>query len=112
MLHLHYLLSVGLIHRTCLKILLNFAKISTVQTVASFTLEEYEIGQISDRTIIAEKDLPPDEINPVSILKGEKIIKKGFPITEENYSKLQKMSESPLLITVLLPMVNFLYSFW
>lgn len=78
--------------------LLNFAKISTVQTVASFTLEEYEIGQISDRTIIAEKDLPPDEINPVSILKGEKIIKKGFPITEENYSKLQKMAESPLFI--------------
>ncbi|WP_027727782.1 HD family phosphohydrolase [Treponema sp. C6A8] len=77
---------------------LNFVKISTVQTIADFSLSDYEINQISDRTIIAKKDLPPDELDPVSIEKGEKIIKKGFPITEEGYAKLKKMSASPLYI--------------
>ena len=77
---------------------LNFVKISTVQTIADFSLNDYEINQISDRTIIAKKDLPPDEMDPISIEKGEKIIKKGFPITEEGYAKLKKMSASPLYI--------------
>ena len=76
----------------------NFVKISTVQTIANFSLSDFEINQISDRTIIAQKDLPPDEMDPVSIEKGEKIIKKGFPITEEGYAKLKKMSASPLYI--------------
>jgi len=77
---------------------LNFVKISTVQTIANFSLEDFEINQISDRTIIAQKTLPPDEMDPISIEKGEKIIKKGFPITEEGYAKLKKMSSSPLYI--------------
>ena len=76
----------------------NFVKISTVQTIADFSLDDFEINQISDRTIIAQKDLPPDELDPISIEKGEKIIKKGFPITEEGYAKLKKMSASPLYI--------------
>ena len=76
----------------------NFVKISTVQTIANFSLSDFEINQISDRTIIAQKDLPPDEMDPISIEKGEKIIKKGFPITEEGYAKLKKMSASPLYI--------------
>ena len=77
---------------------INFVKISTVQTIADFSLNDFEINQISDRTIISQKDLPPDELDPVSIEKGEKIIKKGFPITEEGYAKLKKMSASPLYI--------------
>jgi len=77
---------------------INFFKISTVQTVASFNLDEYEIGQISDKTIIADKDLFPDEMDPVTIHKGDKIIRKGFPIGEEDYAKLKKMAASPLYI--------------
>ena len=77
---------------------LNFVKISTTQTVANFSLSDFEIGQISDRTIIADRTLPPDSMDPVAILKGEKIIKKGFPITEEGYAKLKKMSASPIYI--------------
>jgi hypothetical protein len=77
---------------------INFVKISTVQTIANFSIDDFEINQISDRTIISQKDLPPDELDPVSIEKGEKIIKKGFPITEEGYAKLKKMSASPLYI--------------
>ena len=34
---------------------LNFVKISTTQTVASFDLDGFEIDQIADRTIIANK---------------------------------------------------------
>lgn len=77
---------------------LNFFKISTAQTIANFVIEDYEVGQISDRTIIAEKDILQDGSNTVFIHKGEKIIKKGFAITEDNYAKLQKMASSPIYI--------------
>ncbi len=77
---------------------LNFLKISTTETIASFNLNDFEIGQIADRTIIADRSLAPDELEPVSVIKGEKIIRKGFPITEEGYAKLKKMSASPLYI--------------
>lgn len=77
---------------------LNFVKISTAQTIANFSLDDFEIGQIADRTIIADRSLAPDNIDPVTVTKGEKIIKKGFPITEEGFAKLRKMSASPLYI--------------
>lgn len=77
---------------------LNFVKISTAQTIANFSLGDFEIGQIADRTIIADRSLPPDNVDPVYVTKGEKIIRKGFPITEEGFSKLRKMSASPLYI--------------
>ena len=77
---------------------LNFLKISTAQTIANFSLSDFEIGQIADRTIIADRTLPPDNLDPVYVTKGEKIIKKGFAITEEGYAKLKKMSASPLYI--------------
>ena len=77
---------------------INFMKITTVQTVANFSISDFEIGHISDRTIIADRSLSPDELDPVGITKGEKIIKKGFPITEESYAKLKKMATSPLYI--------------
>ncbi|MBP5602734.1 MAG: HDIG domain-containing protein [Treponema sp.] len=75
-----------------------FAKITTSETVASFSIDDFEVGQISDRTIIAEKNIAADDANPVTITAGEKIIKKGFEITEESYAKLQKMIASPLYI--------------
>ena len=77
---------------------LNFVKISTAQTIANFSLGDFEIGQIADRTIIADRSLPPDNVDPVYVTKGEKIIRKGFPITEDGFSKLRKMSASPLYI--------------
>ena len=77
---------------------LNFLNIGTTQTVASFDIDGFEIGQIADRTIVANKTLPADENNPVSVKEGEKIIRKGFAITEEGFEKLKKMSESPLYI--------------
>ena len=77
---------------------LNFFNVATSQTIASFTIDDFEIGQIADRTIYADKSIPADEDNPVSIEAGEKIIRKGFPITEENYEKLRKMAESPVYL--------------
>ena len=77
---------------------LSFVKISTSQSIASFSVSDFEIGQIADRTIIADKTLSPDDFDPVSIQKGEKIIKKGFAITEEAYAKLKKMASSPVYI--------------
>lgn len=75
-----------------------FVKISTTNTIASFNINDYEVGQIADVTIKAIKTLPADYDNPIPIEKGEKVIRKGFPITEDGYAKLKKMSESPVYI--------------
>lgn len=79
-------------------ITLCFFKISTTNTIASFNINDYEVGQIADVTIKAIKTLPADYDNPIPIEKGEKVIRKGFPITEDGYAKLKKMSESPVYI--------------
>lgn len=77
---------------------LSFVKISTATTISSFNIDDYEIGQIADTTIVSSKFLPSDLMNPIEIDAGEKIIRKGFPITEEGYAKLKKMSESPVYV--------------
>lgn len=76
----------------------NFFNVAMTQTVFSYRMEDFEIGQIADRTIYAPKTIAADEMNPVFVEEGEKIIRKGFPITEDAYSKLQKMAESPSYI--------------
>ncbi|MGN0730256.1 HDIG domain-containing metalloprotein [Treponema sp.] len=83
-----FLVTVGLV----------FVKISTSSTVSSFNINDYEVGQISDVTIKAAKSLPANYDNPVSVQAGEKVIRKGFPITQEGYEKLRKMSESPVYV--------------
>ena len=75
-----------------------FFDVASRETVATFALSEYQIGQIADRTIVAEKSLPPTEYDPIQVTKDEKIIRKGFPITEENYAKLRKIAEAPTYI--------------
>jgi len=71
----------------------SFFDAATGETLFSFPLAEYQVDQIADRTIIAQKTLLPTELNPFTIVKGEEIIKKGFPITQERYDKLKKMAE-------------------
>ncbi len=93
----------------------------TSQTVFSLSLSEFSINQIADRTIIAESsilpELPegevPERINQqtvegetvnenteaiIGIVEGEEIIKKGFPITEDQYEKLKIMAETPAYV--------------
>ncbi len=77
---------------------ISFAKIATSSTISSFNLNDYEVGQIADITIKASKALPADMLNPISVEKDEKIIRKGFQITEEAYAKLKRLSESPAYI--------------
>ncbi len=77
---------------------LNFLNVATSETIASFKLDDFEIGQIAFKTIYAPKSIPADELNPVYIEEGEKIIRQGFPITEEAYAKLKKMAESPVYL--------------
>ena len=73
--------------------LVAFFNVSRSLTVASFALDEYEIGQVADRTIIADRSLPGTMEYPTVVQKGEKVIKKGFVITEEAYRKLEKKSQ-------------------
>lgn len=71
-----------------------FVRISMTNTIYTYNIDDYEVGQISDITVTAMKSLPADSENPVSIEKGEKVVKKGFPISEEGYAKLKRMSDS------------------
>lgn len=71
---------------------------NTTETFATFSLEKYEVGQIAFEDIVATKALPEDIQYPVAIEKGERIIHKGFPITEDEYFKLQKMAQSPVYV--------------
>ncbi len=75
-------------------VFLSFARICVTNTIANYNLADYEVGQIADMTVIASKSLPADSSNPVSVEKGEKVIKKGFAISEEGYAKLKRMAES------------------
>ncbi|MCQ2610700.1 MAG: HDIG domain-containing protein [Treponema sp.] len=80
-------------------------------TVAAFSLNEYEVGQIADRTIIAEKELPATTDYPIEVKEGEKIIKKGFPISMESYQKLEKMANTKEYIDYRSYVDNMLYLF-
>ena len=71
-----------------------FFGVSRNSTVASFALDEYEVGQIADRTIIADRSLSSTMEYPTAVREGEKVIKKGFAITEEGYRKLEKMANT------------------
>lgn len=90
---------------------LTFLKQTTSQSVEGFNIEDYEVGQVSDRNIYAKQTLAPDGNNPVSVVAGERVIKKGFPITEEAYAKLKKMSVSPLVIDYRAFANNLLFQF-
>lgn len=79
-------------------VVISFMDSASKETVVSFALDEFEIGQISDRTITAEKAIAPTVESPVQIAKDEKVIKKGFPITEEAFEKLEKMAKTPSYI--------------
>lgn len=71
---------------------ITFFNVSRNTTVASFALDEYEIGQVADRTIVADRALPSTMEYPTVVQKGEKVIRKGFVISEEAYRKLEKMA--------------------
>src|SRR5574344_477360 len=65
---------------------ISFVRIATSNTISSYNIDDYEIGQIADRTIYAQKSLPADYSNPISVEKGEKITRKGFAITDDDFA--------------------------
>lgn len=79
---------------------LNYLDVATMQTVSSYHLEDFSVGQVADRTIFAGRSIMADENNKVPITEGEKIISKGFQITEEQYAKLQTLATSPLYFDI------------
>lgn len=56
---------------------------------------EYEVGQISDITVVAKRTIIPVTTDGLVVRAGEKIIRKGFPITEEDYEKLKLIAGEP-----------------
>ncbi len=75
-----------------------FIRISTSNTLTSYKIEDYDVGMIADKNIYAQKTLPADTENPVTVQKGERVMRKGYAITEEEYAKLKKMAQSPSYI--------------
>ena len=71
---------------------------NTTDSLSAYTAEEYEVGQCADKTVIATKSMKATAAYPVEIEEGEKIIKKGFPISEEGLLKLRKLSDVPVTI--------------
>lgn len=76
-------------------VLVSFFVSSSSQTVMAHPAAEFEVGQIADRTIISDVSLPPDAAHPVSVEEGEKIVRKGFPVTEAGLAKLEKLAAAP-----------------
>lgn len=76
-------------------LLISFFNISQSQTVFSISLKNYEVGQIADRTVIADKTITNTPDEEIVIQKGEMIIKRGFPITEDGYKKLTFLATTP-----------------
>lgn len=72
-----------------------FMDVASTETVMAYSLTEYEIGQIADKTIVADKTLPPTADNEITVTKGEKVTRKGFPITADDFAKLRKLAETP-----------------
>lgn len=68
---------------------------NTSDSIVSYSVNDYEVGQIADKTILATKTMSATESYPIALEEGEKIIKKGFPITEEGILKLKKMADAP-----------------
>lgn len=76
-------------------VLISFFVISSTETVMAYSASEFEVGQIADRTIISDVSLPPDAVHPISVEEGEKIVRKGFPVTEVGLAKLEKLAAAP-----------------
>ena len=81
-----------------ISLLIAFLTVSSSETVYSSALSEFELGQISDKTIVADVSLPADGDYPIEVIAGEKIIRKGFPVTEIALAKLNKMAAAPTYI--------------
>lgn len=88
-----------------------FLGVSKKFTVAATYLNEYEIGQIADRDIIADRLLPATPMYPFAVHEGEKVIKKGFPISEDGYHKLEKMANTSEYIDYRMYVNTILYIF-
>lgn len=56
---------------------------------------KYEVGQIAEETVVSSVSAPATQSYKYPITEGEKIIKKGFPISEEAYEKLVYLSKLP-----------------
>lgn len=76
-------------------VLISFFVISSTETVMAYSASEFEVGQIADKTIVSDVSLPPDAAYPFSVEEGEKIVRKGFPVTEIGLSKLEKLAAAP-----------------
>lgn len=75
-----------------------YFRANTTSLITTYSVNEYEVGQIADKNIVATKSMNPTSEYPISLEEGEKIIKKGFPVTEEALIKLKKMADAPASI--------------
>lgn len=90
--------------KSCLLVLLAVFLLASFTSVIDYATRngadkplytEYEVGQVSDITVVAKRTIIPVTTDGLVVRAGEKIIKKGFPITEEAYEKLKIIAGEP-----------------
>ena len=62
----------------CSLIAVSFFDVATSETFFAFSLSEYQVDQISDRTVVAKKSYAPTALNLVEVQKDKEVIKKSF----------------------------------
>ncbi|MBO7135824.1 MAG: HDIG domain-containing protein [Spirochaetaceae bacterium] len=90
--------------KSCLLVLLAVFLLSAFTSIIDYATRnravkplytEYEVGQVSDITVVAKRTIIPVTTDGLVVRAGEKIIRKGFPITEEAYEKLKIIADEP-----------------
>ena len=76
-------------------VIVAFVEHYTRTAITRSAFSEYEIGQVADRTVIASKDIFSIAPDGLTIKKGDRIIRKGFVITSEDYEKLKLLAQNP-----------------
>lgn len=75
---------------------LAFIRIAAENTIGKVSLQGYEVGQTALEDIYSPSDIEASDGSFISIKKGECIVKKGNPVTPEQYVTLKMIADSPL----------------
>ncbi len=78
-----------------LSVIFAFIRIAAENTIGRISLQGYEVGQTAVEDIFSPINLEALDDSSVRIEKGDFIVKKGYPITPEQYDTLKKIADSP-----------------
>ncbi len=75
--------------------ILAFVRIAAENTIGRVSLQGYEVGQIAAEDIYSPMTIESTTFGEPSVEKDDLIVKKGYPITLEQYDILKTIADSP-----------------